>query len=279
MIYPSLSRCQIPALLLLALALFPSHNAGAAKAFTQATVTQVENSVTYGSINAGDAPRRTAAVSDIVRSNNFLFTRTAARAELQYEDGSVVRIGQNTVFSFDAASRTLALEKGSFIFYVPKGSGGGTIKTPTLTAAITGTVGKVSENTIAVIEGVVTLKPDGRQVRAGQFARRNRDGSISISPFDPRKTNDGKLMNFNGLLPGVDPLPSPTRKPSDPSSIDTVERAQNHPGGLKRNFPDRQAPVKQVEQHTPAAPVIKPPRTRVDGTTPTSAANTTKSKN
>jgi len=64
-------------------------------------------------------------------------------------------------------------------------------------------VGKVSNNIIAIIEGEVTLKPSGRKVAAGFFARHNADGTIDVLPFDVTKEFDGKLMTFNGPLPGL----------------------------------------------------------------------------
>lgn len=165
-----------------------------------ATVTRVENHVSYGRVAGDKSETRPAAPNDIIKANNFLMSETDSRAELKYEDGTLVRIGQNTIFSFDAATRTLNLKKGTFVFYMPKGKGGGTIKTPSFTAAITGTVGKVSNNLIAIIEGEITLLPSGRKVPAGFFARINGDGTIDILPFDMTKAFDGKLMTFNGPL-------------------------------------------------------------------------------
>src|SRR4051812_40254376 len=74
--------------------------ARAAMPFIQAKVTQIENKVSYGTIAGGQAKLRAAKVSDLVKSGNFVQTETESRAELQYDDGSLVRIGQHTVFSF-----------------------------------------------------------------------------------------------------------------------------------------------------------------------------------
>src|SRR5262249_25773544 len=125
--------------------------------------------------------------------------------ELQYDDGSLVRIGQHTVFSFEADSRTLELEKGTLIFHVPKGAGGGTVKTPSLTAAITGTVAKVTPTMIMVLEGHITLVPTGKKVPAGYAVKVNADGLTEVFRFDPTKAGDGKLMTFHGPMPGFDP--------------------------------------------------------------------------
>ena len=212
--------------------------AGAAVPFTRATVTRTQNKVTYGEALGAKARTRPASTGDVVSANNYLLTETESRAELQYDDGSVVRIGQNTVFSFEADSRTLTLKEGTFIFFVPRGQGG-TIKTPSLTAAITGTMGKVSRDTIAILEGEVTLIPSGRKVRAGEFARRMPDGSIFISRFNPVNAPDGALMALNGPMPGFnEERLLPGRRLAlalpDTSIFDALDRTQNGPAALAR---------------------------------------------
>ena len=262
--------------LMAGIALYLSAVSANAAPLTEATVTRLQNVVSYGSAKGGKI--RPAVVADVVRSDNFLLTETDSRAELKYADGSLVRIGQNTVFSFDASSRTLALEKGTFIFYVPKGSGGGTIKTPSLTAAITGTVGKVSENIIAIIEGEVTLIPSGRVVRAGFFARWNPDGTITIARFDPRGVWEGKLVHFNGPMPGVEEEYGPSRglagasgsgglPPLDTSAIrtfDVLNRTSATPGAIEKFFPKPPSPPSpepepEVTTVAPPAPTPLPP--------------------
>ena len=215
--------------------------AGAAIPFTRATVTRTQNKVAYGQITGGKGRTRPANQGDIVGSGNYLLTESESRAELQYDDGSVVRVGQNTVFSFEADTRTLNLKEGTFTFFVPRGQGAGTIKTPSLTAAITGTVGKVSPDTIAVLEGELTLIPSGRKVRAGEFARAMPDGRIIIARFDPARGIDGALMAFNGPMPGFseDRL-LPGRRLAlampDTSSFDALERTQNLPSAIEHFF-------------------------------------------
>ncbi len=226
--------------------------ARAAMPFTSATVTKVENEVLYGSRSGGSSSTRPASVMDVVYESNFLLTKMESRAELQYPDGSVIRVGQNAVFTFDAASRTLSLEKGSLLFHIPKGSGGGTIKTPTLTAALTGTAGKVTTNIIAIVDGSVALVPSGRVVRAGEFARHNADGSVTIAKFDPETTLEGKLIYFNGLMPGFDDtsLVNSLFMP-DLHYWESLERTQNLPSSIGHFFPPHS---------TRPAPVVPKPR-------------------
>lgn len=163
----------------------------AAQPYTQATVTRLENNVSYGKQQGGQSVTRPAAVQDTIKANSFLLSERKSRAELKYLDGTIVRVGENTVFSFEANSRTLALSKGMFFFYVPQGKGGGIIKTPSLAVAITGTVGKVTTNMIVILEGSVRLIPSRRTVVAGQFARKNPDGSITIDYFDKARAPRG----------------------------------------------------------------------------------------
>jgi hypothetical protein len=164
--------------------------------FTTATVTRVENHVSIGSHAGGT--ERPAALHDIIEAETYLYTQNESRAELEFPDHSIVRVGQNSVFSFDASSRTLSLEKGAMLFYVPPGSGGGTIKTPSLTAAITGTIGKVSQNMIAILSGQI-VTPWGI-VHAGE-AITSISGQIRIFKFDPSQAVTGKLVAWGGGLP------------------------------------------------------------------------------
>lgn len=244
----------------LALAAMGTLHAAEPTALTSATVTRVENQVSYGKVIGDKSESRPAAPNDVIKTNNFLMSEVDSRAEMKYDDGTIVRIGQNTIFTFDANNRTLNLKKGTFVFYVPKGKGGGTIKTPSFTAAITGTVGKVSNNIIAVLEGEVTLQPSGRKVPAGFFARVNADGTIDILPFDVTKSFDGKLMTFNGPLPG---LP----EAAFGSLLDYFtklgiqgadDRVNNLPSGvLQFNPPNNPTPTPKVNKPTPT-PVVTP---------------------
>ena len=244
--------------------------APAATPYTQATVTRTENKVSYGSVKGDRSETRPAESQDVVKAMNFLLSESDSRAELKYEDGTIVRIGQNTIFTFEANSRTLNLKKGTFVFFIPKGQGGGTIKTPSLTAAITGTVGKVSENLIAILEGEVVLKPSGQIVHAGEFARRNPDGTITIGKFDPLKMWDGKLMTFNGPLPGIPEmlLGTPLLDLSELGTIESRDRVNNSPSGIAHFFPaptPTPTPTPRRVTPYPATPV---PSTPIPSTPP-----------
>ena len=237
--------------------------------YTQATVSRLQNKVSYG--DTANRATRNARVTDVVKASTYLLTETDARAELKYDDGSIVRIGQNTVFTFEADTRSLSLEKGSLVFYIPKGSGGGTVRTASITAAITGTIGKVTENLIAILEGEITLIPSGRKVPAGYFAKANLDGTISIAQFDIDKALGGTLLKFGGPLPNFDEgklrasvLENNLRPdfiPQIPSFLETLDRTQNHPSAQELFLPP------ELIRPQPRVPV-PPPRSnpgRPDG--------------
>src|SRR4051812_38404084 len=240
-----------------------------AATFSTATVTKVEHDVFLGERQGDKSVTRAAAANDVMQARHFLKSENASRAELQYPDGTVVRVGQNTVFTFDSGSRTLTLDHGSLLFHIPKNSGGGTIKTASLTAAITGTAGKVSDNVIAIVEGQVTLA-GGQIVHAGDFARRNADGSIMVAAFDPDKVLEGKLVYFNGLMPGFpeasathsEPIPVPTQLLRD---LEVENRTQNLPGSINVYFPqpkEKKVQKEEKEHHATPTPRITTPRPR-----------------
>jgi hypothetical protein len=243
---------------------------GFAAPFNSATVTKVEHKVFLGERQSDRTVKRPAAPQDVMRAQNFLLSEADSRAEIQYPDGTVVRVGQNSVFSFNSASRELVLDKGSLLFHIPKGSGGGTIKTASLTAAITGTAGKISDNYIAIVEGEVKLIPSGRIVHKNEFARRNADGSITIAPLDPATILEGKLVYFNDLMPGfperalvvVGSTPIPFIGVRE---LEVLTRTNNLPGSVNRFFPTPNPPQnkpKDVDFGKPKEVVVVTPRPR-----------------
>jgi hypothetical protein len=131
-----------------------------------ATVTRVQNKAVVAEVNGDQASAvHPAAISEVLKANNLLQTAATARAELQFNDGSLVRVGPNTVFSFNSKARTLSLEKGDMLFYLPPGRDGVKIKTASLTAAITGTVVLIKVKSALCLAGKfkLTYIEDGKE--------------------------------------------------------------------------------------------------------------------
>ncbi|HEX3890421.1 MAG TPA: FecR family protein, partial [Verrucomicrobiae bacterium] len=103
----------------------------------QSKFTQIVNNVEV--ISAADKLRHDAAVNDVFLMPDVLRTGPNSRAELAATDGTITRVGANTIFSFDQSSRTIDLQQGSLLFHSPHGKGGGTIRTGSATASVIGT--------------------------------------------------------------------------------------------------------------------------------------------
>ena len=251
---------------------------GATLPYDSATVTLLENKVSIGSSQAGRTTQRPAVVRDVVTAKDFVLTDVEARAEMEFKDRTIVRVGQNTLFSFDADTRTLTLRQGTLLFYVPPHSGGGTIKTPTLTAAITGTIAKVSENLIAVIAGELTTK--WGVVHAGE-AIEWRNGEVRIFTFDPREATTGKLFYFGGPLPldtlaGPFPLTFPNSPIPDLHVLDMLEATQLNPAVNHFESKPPNKTTKSEETVTPT-PTARPTATATATATSTNTLTSNRS--
>ena len=184
-----------------------AHSAGAAQ-LQEARVTQVVNDVKL--LLEQSAPRP-AAVSDLVRRGNAVRTGTQSRSELTFSDLTITRLGANTIFSFKEGTREMTLIDGAILFQVPKGSGGATIRTVGVTAAITGTTG-IAEFHPATsshpqlskwlcLEGTFHLYlPNGQSVELGPGKMATADGKSfsKVSTFDIAKLTSTSLF-FTGF--------------------------------------------------------------------------------
>lgn len=119
-----------------------------------------------------------AKVGDVLPPGNILKTGAESRAELVAEDKTTTRVGSNTVFSIEANSRNVNLEKGSVLFHSPTGKGGGNIKSAGATASVLGTTLIVGANPnggfkTMLLEGKgAVAAPNGSAVKlaAGQLS-------------------------------------------------------------------------------------------------------------
>jgi hypothetical protein len=167
----------------------------------EARVTQVVNDV---KLLPQQAAARPAAVSDPVRPGTAVRTGAQSRSELTFTDLTVTRLGADTVFSFNEGTREMNLNNGAILFQVPKGSGGATIRTTAVTAAITGTtgIGEFRPGTASHpdpfskwlgLEGTFVLTlPNGQSVEIGPGKMVTTDGKSfsEVLDFDIKKFVD-----------------------------------------------------------------------------------------
>src|SRR5438874_3802907 len=254
-------------------------------------VTQVVNDV---KVVLEKAAPRPVALSDLIRHGTPVSTGTQSRSELAFNDLTITRLGANTTFSFKPGTREMNLIDGAILFQVPKGSGGATIRTAGVTAAITGTTG-IGEFHPATarnphlfskwlcLEGQIRLYlPDGQSVEVGPGQIVTTDG-ISFSTvltFDIARLVSTSLFftGFDRPLPSLDLIvleeqkqlasmliATTTTNPLDPTRIVNVtsqaivaEEAQTSPS---------ESPTPPITP-TPAPPPTPPPPTPSEFGTP-----------
>ena len=184
-----------------------ANSAGAAQ-LQEARVTQVVNDV---KLLLEQAAPRPAAISDLVRHGTAVRTGTQSRSELTFADLTITRLGANTIFSFKEGTREMNLIDGAILFQVPKGSGGATIRTVGVTAAITGTTGIAEFHPATTshpqlskwlcLEGTFHLYlPNGQSVELGPGKMVTADGKSfsKVSTFDIAKLVSTSLF-FTGF--------------------------------------------------------------------------------
>ncbi|MGI8480933.1 MAG: FecR domain-containing protein [Chthoniobacterales bacterium] len=125
---------------------------GAASAadLSQAVVRQKVNLVTVApSLNAEARP---AAQGAVIRNENVVRTGNESRAELEFTDLTLARLGSNSIFSFDAQARAMTFTQGAVLFSKPSHSGPVELRSGAITAAITGSTGFISNVPIGGIK-------------------------------------------------------------------------------------------------------------------------------
>ena len=175
-------------------ALIAAPLAQAAGSFETAKITFIQKDVSVADLkilkadSSGGIQRREAALNETVGKDNAVVTGEKSRAELEFNDGTLTRLGQLTAFTFTEGTRKLQVKQGTALFVVPKGLGGTTIQAGPVTAAITGTTLLVQilgdRVLIFVYEGSVQV--GGETVTTGQVAS-VAGGTTTVNKFDVNK--------------------------------------------------------------------------------------------
>jgi len=125
----------------------------------EARVTQIIRDV---ELLLSKATPRPAAVEDKVREDTAVQTGIDSRAELTFADLTITRLGETTIFSFNAASRDFELSNGSILLWVSKNSGAARIRARAVTVGLTGTTvifqsSPAGHSRLVVLEGSARL--------------------------------------------------------------------------------------------------------------------------
>lgn len=183
-----------------------------ASSLKQASVTESVNTVSYQ--RNADAPQKSADVGTTIYPHNIVRTGVKSRAELQFNDNTITRIGANSAFSFDSENQAINLQEGTALFSKPKDNSSFEITTPAATCSISGTTGFMAVKPgskshasfiFGLIEGhtAVTIGGKTYNVGSGQLLVRTLSGSVSFVAFDiPRFLEKaGLIKDFKSRLP------------------------------------------------------------------------------
>lgn len=107
-----------------------------AQPLSTATVDRLRNQVT---LTPANAPARPAQRQDVLRPQDQLSTGPGSLAQLIFNDQSLMRLGQNSVFQFAADRREFILNQGVGMMITPRGAGA-RIVTPAAVAAVQGSL-------------------------------------------------------------------------------------------------------------------------------------------
>ncbi|MFB6345472.1 MAG: FecR domain-containing protein [bacterium] len=166
----------------------PAYGKPLEKALVKKTVNQVLVHENIG--RETDSPRQARAGRDILQGSMALETRRKSRSELLFADGSVARIGSNSLFSFTETARELQLGRGILLLQVPGNSERTTVRTAAASAALTGTTVMLEQQPdqyvkMIVLEGTLQAYIPGR---------------IGESLPEPVYVNLEKLVETSGLI-------------------------------------------------------------------------------
>ncbi len=185
--------------------------ASQAAALREAQFTRVINDVKK---LPDQAPSQAAAVGDTISGKTAVSTGAKSRAELKFGDGTLTRLGANSIFSLDQGSRTIDLQQGTILLQVPKQMGGARVRTAAITAAVTGTTILVEYQPngyvkVIVLEGSLDLfrndKPsEFRTLGPGDMVLMKPDGKNIPEPVQvdlERLKQSSKLTNESEFQP------------------------------------------------------------------------------
>lgn len=280
-----------------------------------AAPTQAEVPLTWGHIKSSlNQAELVSSAGDVRRvhllaclcAGDVLTTDVTSRAEVQFNDGSVARVGEQARFSFSSQTRNYQLSKGTVLLLVPPDRGRSWVLTPNAVTGIQDTAVVVryvpSRNLTVVMAltnaeaGPVILTPnqDGRDyiLAAGQMAFVN-DTGIQMVEFDLQSFYDtsdlleGLALTTPDLANPTDPLQMLRRDiqaaleaqeplPASSAILDPATIRNDQPSlNIFGSGADLPVPIESVNQNSPEhyndlpPGVVAPPPTDTNRNTDT----------
>lgn len=232
--------------------------------FEKAEVTRTVNKVTLIQGQKGSKP---AAVGDVVTGDKAVKTGDDSRAELQFPDNTITRLGSNALFRFRTDTRDMTLDGGTLLFSCPKKEGGGQVQAGAVTAAVTGTDFIISyivggEVRVVVLEGKVWVY----LTKFPAIRRLVRSGQLVVVPAGADKIPDVMTIDLKHLIKTSRLLESGGFKPLFSEAL--INRVADSQQGRIRKLPDGTPLTQQAAQQArnaggppkrPPAPSVTPP--------------------
>lgn len=177
-----------------------------------------------------------------LNESNKVDTGAESCTELTFQDSSVLRMGQNSHFSFDSKERMVHLEKGAMLMHVPPGNGGVSVESGGVVGAVTGSTVMASADgkgnfAFVVLEteggsGKITGK-DGSSttLTSGQMGliSANQSGGVDVKEVNVTGliTSSPLFSEFSNPMPGTEKVEAVAQKQSDAIESGASGFAQN----------------------------------------------------
>lgn len=142
-------------------------------------------------------PEVRAEKHERLRAPDGLSTGRQSRAELEAPDGTITRLGANTLFAFDELTRTIELTRGSLLFHTPTGKGGGTIKSRSASATVRGTTITVAATPDGGFKVLVQEGSADVRFASGAAKRLDAGQMIFVLPAGGGAGSPGAVVNFD----------------------------------------------------------------------------------
>ncbi|GAW68006.1 iron dicitrate transport regulator FecR [Geoanaerobacter pelophilus] len=280
---------------------------GSAWAEVVGKLTVVEGAVDI--MPGGQLPAVAARVGGAVQKGDFVRTKSNARAELTFNDGSVIKIAQRSridVGEYSASNRRLALPRGKVQATVIPAAAGGTarsfeIRTPNAIAGVRGTSFYVYHQAnvtgVAVLQGVVhtaslSQPSKGVTLVAGTATTVTRRGA----PTPPRPVSDNEMNSHQSDVnptgkQGGEPQAAPAAESGDagagssgsqatsgttsPTGSTTADSPDSGSGSPSSDTPSTGGPVASSPSFTDPSPDLSAPPPQAPAPVPTTPISPT----
>ena len=136
----------------------------AAKELQSGEFTVVKNQIDH-SKGGSKSP---AKVSEKLEEQSVVDTGKASFSEMQFAEGSVMRLGSSTRFSFQSKERIIRLEEGALLIHTPPGNGGISVDGGGVVGAVSGSTVMASRDREGNFSFVVLESSGPGRVTAGE---------------------------------------------------------------------------------------------------------------